>query len=549
MTIQRVIEKALFLVLLGLFSGGFSATSSAQAVEPDFQILTQQGDQVAGVGLVTTINHVAVDNDGNTMIQVDTDNPDYDLDHAVLRNGVLYVQEGEATVQPAGVTVDEFDSLNINTSLNTAWNLDLDGTGSANTDGGIYYNKNLLIQLGDASTATVFDPANYFIYFWETKINNTDDFLAIASVVDPSVPAYVDWAIILMDVDAGGNLLSETVILREYWTMPGQVHPVRNLGIRHSEWAFNDLNQLMFTADEEGDPSTNSAVYLDGTLLAREGNASPVPGRLWYGLSGAEVDCNNVGGWVIHAELDGSSDDDFLIEKSGQKLVQEGDTLPGMSGYPLLHFGFGPVFISDTDNVLWYGRWHDPDTSKDAGLFLNDQLIVQEGVTTINGEVIEFVHGGEKSYTMSRDGDWVLFEVNMPGSVNTAVMMHVGPWTYLSDGLAGTNGITPRLRCRGSLAGGTMAHLDLTHALPNTSAAIAIGFSEVSAPFKGGIMVPFPDIVLVGLPVNSDGELTISFEVPAGLPAGVSMWAQYWPTDPATPRGFSASNAVKGTTP
>ncbi|HVQ25415.1 MAG TPA: hypothetical protein VMV01_09555, partial [Planctomycetota bacterium] len=80
-------------------------------------------------------------------------------------------------------------------------------------------------------------------------------------------------------------------------------------------------------------------------------------------------------------------------------------------------------------------------------------------------------------------------------------------------------------------------------------AGLVVGFAEAQVPFKGGTLVPMPQILLLGLPTNADGELVLSATWPTSLPPGFSIWWQYWIVDATAVAGLSASNAVKGTTP
>ena len=76
-----------------------------------------------------------------------------------------------------------------------------------------------------------------------------------------------------------------------------------------------------------------------------------------------------------------------------------------------------------------------------------------------------------------------------------------------------------------------------------------LGLAALEAPFLGGLLVPRPDVVVLGLPVDGAGAMQLDFVWPPGLPSGFQFWLQHWIADPAGPVGFSASNAVRGTTP
>jgi hypothetical protein len=51
------------------------------------------------------------------------------------------------------------------------------------------------------------------------------------------------------------------------------------------------------------------------------------------------------------------------------------------------------------------------------------------------------------------------------------------------------------------------------------------------------------------LPTSAAGALTIGGLWPTGLPGGVEIFFQYWIVDATGPFGFTASNALKATTP
>jgi hypothetical protein len=123
-----------------------------------------------------------------------------------------------------------------------------------------------------------------------------------------------------------------------------------------------------------------------------------------------------------------------------------------------------------------------------------------------------------------------------------------GAWLDSGEALAGVSGV-PRLVGWGDLLAGAQVHLTLTHAKANGVATLVIGLSAINAPFKGGVMVPHPDVVLPDLPISATTKLELSATWPAGVPSGWDAWYQMWTADAAGPLGFSSSNAVQSTTP
>jgi hypothetical protein len=134
-------------------------------------------------------------------------------------------------------------------------------------------------------------------------------------------------------------------------------------------------------------------------------------------------------------------------------------------------------------------------------------------------------------------------------SVRIAGQLTIHPaWFDLGAGLAGTLG-TPVLAGDGGLAGGEALSLTLSGALPNSGATLVLGFSALAAPFKGGTLVPNPDLLIFGLPTGPSGELTLNGVWPVGLPADFSVFLQEWIADAGGPVGFAATNALRAVTP
>ncbi|MHC5209237.1 MAG: hypothetical protein ACYTG2_00790 [Planctomycetota bacterium] len=123
-----------------------------------------------------------------------------------------------------------------------------------------------------------------------------------------------------------------------------------------------------------------------------------------------------------------------------------------------------------------------------------------------------------------------------------------GTWTDLGQGLAGTHGV-PTLSGLGSLKAGATTRLTLAGALENATTTLVIGFDAIDLPFKGGVMVPRPDVLIPALSVSPAGGLLLVAPWPPGLPPGFEITFQHWIADVAGPAGFAASNGLSATTP
>lgn len=107
----------------------------------------------------------------------------------------------------------------------------------------------------------------------------------------------------------------------------------------------------------------------------------------------------------------------------------------------------------------------------------------------------------------------------------------------------------PKLSGAGSLEPASPVTLSLVRARPGASAALLLGLDAIHTGFKGGVLVPQPDMLVPGLPLNASGALTLAATWPTGIPSGFSVWLQVWMPDAGAPKGLAASNALKATTP
>jgi len=386
--------------------------------------LVLEGDVIPGVGTITRVDIVAINNNGDWFVEVDTDNPDTNADSVLLRNGAIFLREGQGLAMPVGAALDSFDSVIINNNGDGGFNFFLDNL-PTNEDSGVYFNDVLVIQESDISGALAFSPGTPYIGFFDTKLNDANVFLIVASVDDPAISSSVDRALVLAAVNASGALISETVLAKEGDVLPGQVEPIADFGTGPHQSAINDLGQVLYFADLTGSTSTDGTIYLDLTLLAQEGSPSPIAGRNWQFLSSRGLDVNNAGDYVFEANVDGDTADDELLVLDGAVFRREGDSLPAIAPFALTSFGTssGPVWVDDGGRVVWYGDWDDPDTDRDTGLFRDDTLLIREGVTTVGGVPIDTIASGADAFVLSDDGSKLIFEATLDDGTNGAFMI------------------------------------------------------------------------------------------------------------------------------
>lgn len=120
----------------------------------------------------------------------------------------------------------------------------------------------------------------------------------------------------------------------------------------------------------------------------------------------------------------------------------------------------------------------------------------------------------------------------------------LSPWTDLGHAKPGSAG-SPLLRGAGPLQAGITNQIELTDALPGSAATLIFGLSQVDLPLLQGVLVPAPQLVLA-LPTNAAGALTLPFALPAGFPPGTALYFQFWIPDAGASLGVAASNGLRG---
>ena len=102
----------------------------------------------------------------------------------------------------------------------------------------------------------------------------------------------------------------------------------------------------------------------------------------------------------------------------------------------------------------------------------------------------------------------------------------------------------PSLAGGGEPVPGQAWTLAVTNGRPLASSVFVFGGSQLGLPFKGGVLVPSPD-VLVYVPLDGAGELTLGGTWPALIPTSIPIWIQTWVSDPAGPVGWTATNGLQ----
>ena len=121
----------------------------------------------------------------------------------------------------------------------------------------------------------------------------------------------------------------------------------------------------------------------------------------------------------------------------------------------------------------------------------------------------------------------------------------LGTWRDWEDmgGSVGGPGGPPRLWLTGLLRTGSTLSFEMTDAPPSSTGLLVFGLAALSAPFRGGMMVPTLD-VLVPIPIDAQGEFTIDLPITDSMPSGAQLYVQTWFPDSSAPAGWAGTTGL-----
>ena len=213
-------------------------------------------------------------------------------------------------------------------------------------------------------------------------------------------------------------------------------------------------------------------------VLAISGEPSVVPGEAWSSnLGGTLGTVNSRGDTAFIAELESLFS--TVLVKNGTVLRRRLDVLPAIAPYQIERFSTltsrhaDVPFMLESGAVLWAARWTNPELSLGGGLFLDDRLIVEEGVTMVGTKIISGIRSDKMQ--VSPNGRWVIFECRLTeagtqDSTYGVVLVDLAEGTeYCAPAIANSTGFSGSLTASAAVVA-PGAPLDLiAHGLPTNS--------------------------------------------------------------------------------
>jgi len=370
--------------------------------------ILESGTVIPGMGTVTVIGGISVNNQGHVIVRVQSDNPTPSLrDNLIDENGVVLASAGQMLALPPGASIQNFggNTMTLNSVANPAFVLGLAGVPGPEWDTGVYYGLPpiMVAQEGSLSTAPQLSAGTLMRSLLYPKINDLDQIFIQAVVDDPNIVGLNDTrALFILDPVAG----TQNVIAKTGDLLPGQTLPIASFGGGLHELAFNNAGQVMYQIQT----SSSSSIYVDYTKVSQSGG--PFIG---FGA----VSLNNNGDNAFIYEYGGGNGG---IISDGKIVVEYAQSLPDVEPFQLQYIGT-PMFLGDDGRLVWSNAFGAPAGPFAKGIFVDYSLLVSTGATSIHGSLVQDLTLQHNCFVLSASGQYLVFQATLEGGVSGAYLI------------------------------------------------------------------------------------------------------------------------------
>lgn len=490
MAIHRITSRSLALVAAA--SAALSSTARAQCATTS--TLVDQGTQVVPGLVVDQILGLAVDDQGGWAVEFDATLGPGNSTAGVLQSGVPVVLQHVPLDDPPGALLFTVDALSLDGNGNLLMLILHDGGPGGPNGSDWYWNGQPLGVTGAAVTGDL-PPGTTIEFIIDPSLNANGTIVARAKLLPSD-----QFAIVRIELDlASGTPTSVAVLYLEGDSVAGE--PL--LWWTSGQLATNDAAEVMFAATVSDPPfpgTSEQAVFLNDAVLAKTGGVEPSSGRTWEGFE--SIALGNGGDWAIAGEfafVPGLGSE--AIVRNGEVLIMEDEPLASIAPAIVTDISDKPISISEAGEVLWFGTFWSPATGTQAGLFIDDELIVQEHVTPIAGGIVTQLQGGFDWFKLSPSGRYVAFEATVSGVGDGVFLLErsaVGPLGTQPFGTcAGNAGC---LGSSGSTAPGAVLTLTMDAGQqPGATALLALSSALAPGAPPCGLSLPGSGALLVDI--------------------------------------------------
>jgi hypothetical protein len=393
-----------FLASIGLIA---LAVPQSNALAQSLTILLQDMDPVpGGGGTIARVTNPVVNDSGEWVVECVLFTMDVDADRLVVENGAALFVEGQPATSPPGALWGNVRSIALNAAGETALVMSLQGV-PANQDRGVYFGTTLVLQEGAPAPAPLPYPGTFYSALFDVEMNDDRQVLLHASITSPGNGTWD--SLVMLALDASGAIVSEELLQFE------EASAEYPTGL--PSYALNNAGHYIYTEFLSAASDENELVLIDDVAVAREGDILPLLGGHEFGaLLGNSVHLANTGEFVYVADL--MTSPRMIIKNGTTKLAREGDTFPAIAPGTLHAVtDLDAPQINDRGEVLWKGTFGPLNRD---GLFLDHELIVQQGVTAVGGGVVAGLSG---TLAMSPNGRYILFDATLSSTGRDALLL------------------------------------------------------------------------------------------------------------------------------
>ncbi len=367
--------------------------ASAQSVTI---LLQDMGPIPGGGGTIFFTTRPVVNDSGEWLAECRLFGTDIDANTVVVENGAVLFVEGQPATSPPGALWGDVRSMALNSAGETAFVMSLHGVPS-NQDRGVYFGTTLVLQEGAAAPTPLGYPGTFYSSLLDVEMNDGRQVLLHASITSPGNGTWD--SLVMLTLDASGAIVSEELLQFEE---ASSRYPTGS-----QCYTLNNAGHYIYTEFISAASDQNELVLIDDAMVAREGDILPMLGGHEFGaLLGNSVHLANTGEFVYVADL--MTSPRMIIKNGTTNIAREGDTFPAIAPGTLQSVTSSDApQINDRGEVLWKGTFGPLNRD---GLFLDHQLIVQQGVTPVAGGVVTDISG---TFSMSPNGRYILFDATL----------------------------------------------------------------------------------------------------------------------------------------
>ncbi|MEM7305363.1 MAG: hypothetical protein AAF682_01770 [Planctomycetota bacterium] len=497
-----------------LLAGALAAPASAQ------QELLAVGDILPGAGAVTGVQAAAVADAGAWAVVADLASGSGD---ALVRDGAVFLQQGDP-VGTGGASLERVLWAALNAGGDVAWSAELDVPGAMFLMSALGFGSEPLVLQGAASAAPGVGAGTFYLSFGTPLLSDARTVLTAGAIEDPSIPGFAESALLRFDIDAAGQLAAEAVLVKATDPLAGGL--VEEVGL-DDHVALAAGGDYLYRARVSGSPSKD-VIARNATVLAEVGGPAPISGAAWSSLDGG-VALNDQGDHAFAGTTVGGASAGFLLTRNGAKVVAAGDVLPDLAPHAVLGSVLPRIEMAADGTVAWMGTWSAP--ADNVGLFLDDRLVLREGVSQILDRVIASVDG----FRMSPDGELLGVALTFTDGSAGAFLLAVSGALVDVPGCVGNPGalqVVSGLPAAGAVLSLTVDQgqaAGVTPFLAWATAPAAPGGCGVPVPGLGEVLLsvaaPNPVAVLGGGAPWTGGPFAFQVPIPFSL-YGETIYAQ-----------------------